>query len=129
MADNTRPGKEFIRRHTLVTRLTHWLNVLVISLLLMSGLQIFNAHPALYWGEKSTFADPWLAMTSITVADVPQGITSVGDYQVETTGLFGFSGKPGAGRAFRQRFHLLEKPGVILCRESGVEGFHRCAED
>ena len=99
MADKTGRGTEFIRRHTLVTRLTHWLNVLVISLLLMSGLQIFNAHPALYWGEKSTFADPWLAMTSVTVVDVPRGITSVGDYQVETTGLFGFSGKEGMGEA------------------------------
>ena len=99
MADETRPKTEFIRRHTLVTRLTHWLNVMAISLLLMSGLQIFNAHPALYWGEKSTFADPWLAMTSVTVADVPRGLTSVGDVQFETTGLFGFSGKQGMGEA------------------------------
>ena len=34
-----------IRRHSIVTRLTHWLNVLCLSLLLMSGLQIFNAYP------------------------------------------------------------------------------------
>ena len=26
--------------------------------LLLSGLQIFNAHPALYWGAISTFDDP-----------------------------------------------------------------------
>jgi thiosulfate reductase cytochrome b subunit len=26
----------------------------------MSGLQIFNAHPALYWGEASTFEHPLL---------------------------------------------------------------------
>eukprot|EP01035_Chromulina_nebulosa_P014130 gene14129-biopygen12019 len=90
MVEVSRPKVEFIKRHTLVTRLTHWLNVLVISLLLMSGLQIFNAHPALYWGEKSTFADPWLAMTSVTVADVPRGVTTVGDYQFETTGKGGF---------------------------------------
>jgi len=97
VAGATGPRTEFIRRHTLVTRLTHWLNVMAISLLLMSGLQIFNAHPALYWGQKSTFADPWLAMTSVTVADVPRGITTVGGLQFETTGLFGFSGKSGMG--------------------------------
>ena len=29
----------------------------------MSGLQIFNAHPALYWGNVSTFDTPLMAMT------------------------------------------------------------------
>ena len=99
MAEKIRAATVMIRRHTLVTRLTHWLNVLVISLLLMSGLQIFNAHPALYWGEKSTFADPWLSMTRQDVADVPRGLTTVGDLQFDTTGLFGWSGKPGMGEA------------------------------
>ena len=32
------------------------------SCCLMSGLQIFNAHPALYFGSKSTFDDPVMAM-------------------------------------------------------------------
>jgi thiosulfate reductase cytochrome b subunit len=31
----------------------HWINALAFVLLLMSGLQIFNAHPALYWGQSS----------------------------------------------------------------------------
>lgn len=95
MAEET-PRKVLVRRHSVVTRLTHWLNVLVLSLLLMSGLQIFNAHPALYWGAKSTFSDPWLSMTKREVADVPRGITTLGDYQLDTTGLFGWSGKEGA---------------------------------
>jgi cytochrome b subunit of formate dehydrogenase len=29
----------------------HWINVTAIVILLMSGLQIFNAHPALYRGK------------------------------------------------------------------------------
>ena len=29
----------------------------------MSGLQIFNAHPALYWGNASYFADPLVAIS------------------------------------------------------------------
>lgn len=86
---------EFIRRHTLVTRLTHWVNVMAISLLLMSGLQIFNAHPALYWGEKSTFADPWVSMSMREVGGVARGITTVGDYQFDTTGVLGWSGAEG----------------------------------
>ncbi|MGC1841938.1 MAG: hypothetical protein WA730_06005, partial [Pseudolabrys sp.] len=38
-----------IYRHTALVRATHWINVVLLTILLMSGLQIFNAHPALYW--------------------------------------------------------------------------------
>jgi len=46
-----------IYRHTALVRATHWINVVLLTILLMSGLQIFNAHPALYWGEVSNFGD------------------------------------------------------------------------
>lgn len=50
------------RRHSAVTRVTHWINLLALILLLMSGLQILNAHPMLYWGQYGANADPhWLA--------------------------------------------------------------------
>ena len=90
-----KPAKVLIRRHSGVTRITHWLNVLALSLLLMSGLQIFNAHPALYWGAKSTFADPWLSMSKQEIGDAPRGVTTLGDLKFDTTGLFGWSGKEG----------------------------------
>jgi cytochrome b subunit of formate dehydrogenase len=47
-----------IYRHRAWVRVTHWVNVVCMTVLLMSGLQIFNAHPALYWGEVSNFAHP-----------------------------------------------------------------------
>ena len=93
MSDQTRPRTVMIRRHSLATRITHWTNVLALSILLMSGLQIFNAHPALYWGQKATFAQPWLAMTQQDIAGAPHGITTVGSLKFDTTGLFGWSGK------------------------------------
>jgi thiosulfate reductase cytochrome b subunit len=95
MAGETRPRKVLYRRHTGLVRLTHWLNVLAVSLLLMSGLQIFNAHPALYWGQKSTFAEPWLYMGMAEVRGEPVGVTLVGGKAYETTGLFGYSGAEG----------------------------------
>ena len=50
-----------------VTRITHWINVLCLSLLLMSGLQIFNAHPSLYWGQYGTDADPsWFSIDVVS---------------------------------------------------------------
>jgi cytochrome b subunit of formate dehydrogenase len=36
-----------IRRHSIMVRVTHWANAICLLILLMSGLQIFNAHPAL----------------------------------------------------------------------------------
>ncbi|HEY9855838.1 MAG TPA: cytochrome b/b6 domain-containing protein [Stenomitos sp.] len=38
-------------------RLTHWLNVVFLTLLVGSGLRIFNAHPTLYLGETSDPAE------------------------------------------------------------------------
>src|ERR1700733_12324443 len=51
-----------VARHSVLTRVTHWVNVLCLTLLLMSGMQIFNAHPALYWGNISRFDGPLLAI-------------------------------------------------------------------
>jgi thiosulfate reductase cytochrome b subunit len=62
----------------------------------MSGLQIFNAHPALYWGHKATFAHPWVW---IDAKDGPNGeavgFTKIGPATFTTTGVLGYSGPPG----------------------------------
>lgn len=47
-------------RHALSVRVTHWINAVCILILVLSGIQILNAHPALYWGSQSSFADPWI---------------------------------------------------------------------
>ena len=48
------------RRHSALVRITHWINVVSLVVLLMSGLQIFNEHPALYWGKSSNTGKPAL---------------------------------------------------------------------
>jgi Ni/Fe-hydrogenase b-type cytochrome subunit len=53
-----------IYRHRLWVRITHWTNMICMTVLLMSGLQIFNAHPALYRGDASRFDDPLLAIAA-----------------------------------------------------------------
>ncbi len=50
------PTRPLIRRHTLITRITHWTWAICLFFLLLTGLQIFNAHPVLYWGDQSGFA-------------------------------------------------------------------------
>lgn len=42
-----------VPRFPVVTRLTHWVNLVALVIMIMSGLQIFNAHPALYTGEDA----------------------------------------------------------------------------
>ncbi len=57
-------GRIAVYRHPLPVRITHWMNALCLLVLLLSGLQILNAHPALYWGNASTFSHPFIAFGS-----------------------------------------------------------------
>jgi len=82
---------EVIYRHSGAVRITHWINALVLLVLLMSGLQIFNAHPALYIGQKSTFDDPIMAMEAVQEGDKAKGITEIFDHSFDTTGVFGLA--------------------------------------
>ena len=97
-----RAGAERIYRHRLPVRLMHWINVVCLTVLLMSGLNIFNAHPALYWGRESTFASPWLSFRAVDSPQGPVGITRVGSAEFVTTGVLGVSEIDGrtAARAF-----------------------------
>lgn len=89
--------RDVIYRHSVTVRITHWINALVLFVLLMSGLQIFNAHPALYIGQASRFDSPILAMGAVQDADRVKGLTSVFGETFDTTGLFGASGEADSG--------------------------------
>src|SRR5438034_6289166 len=39
------------RRHIAIVRITHWIVVLSVLALLVSGIGILVSHPRLYWGE------------------------------------------------------------------------------
>jgi thiosulfate reductase cytochrome b subunit len=51
---DAKPGR-LIKRQKLATRITHWIWAICLFFLLLSGLQIFNAHSALYWGDQTGF--------------------------------------------------------------------------
>ena len=82
---------EVVYRHSWLVRLTHWVNALVLLVLLMSGLQIFNAHPALYLGSKSDFDHPVLAMNAMQTDGEFKGVTTVLGHSFNTTGVLGLS--------------------------------------
>jgi len=85
-----RPARR-IYRHRLPVRLMHWINVVCMTVLLMSGLNIFNAHPELYWGHESTFAKPWVAFGARNTPNGPVGYTRIGSTEFDTTGVLGLS--------------------------------------
>jgi thiosulfate reductase cytochrome b subunit len=81
-----------IYRHSLLTRTTHWINVVCMTVLLMSGLQIFNAHPALYLGKASDFDHPIAAIGAEQTSDGKlRGVASIGGIELNTTGFLGAS--------------------------------------
>lgn len=92
LTDGRARRKLFIYRHSAAVRILHWVNFLTLSIMLMSGLQIFNAHPALYWGSTSEFAHPLLSMSAVPdhQGDT-RGVTTLGSHTFVTTGLFGWS--------------------------------------
>jgi thiosulfate reductase cytochrome b subunit len=86
------------RRHALYVRICHWINVLAVLLLLASGLQIFNAHPSLYWGKSSYSGDPpVLTLRAARAMDgTRMGVTTVLGREFDTTGVLGLSSENGA---------------------------------
>jgi thiosulfate reductase cytochrome b subunit len=95
-AIETKPQKRLVYRHSVLVRITHWINVLCILVLVMSGLQIFNAHPALYIGQKSDFDAPVLSMGArYDDAGRPIGVTQVLGKEFNTTGVLGLSTQNG----------------------------------
>jgi thiosulfate reductase cytochrome b subunit len=86
--------KRWVFRHPAIIRATHWINAVCIFVLLMSGLQIFNAHPNLYWGKDSQFDAPLLSMQA-TDDDPQRGTTMLFGRTFDTTGVLGLSSYQG----------------------------------
>jgi thiosulfate reductase cytochrome b subunit len=80
-------------RHSLAVRIMHWINALAVTILFMSGLNIFSAHPALYWGKSSyTGNGPVFRITSHeTDEDEVVGVTRLLGREFVTTGVLGAS--------------------------------------
>ena len=85
-------GRLLIYRHPLLVRLTHWVNLASLVVLLLSGLQILCSHPAFYWGDTSRFAHPFAAITTSTANDgSSRGRLSVLGAGFDATGFLGVS--------------------------------------
>ena len=94
-AARPKPDRILVRRHGALVRITHWINAISLALLLLSGLQIFNAHPHLYWGQQSNFGQGWLSLGAYESRGVLHGVTKLGPFFLHTTGFLGASQQNG----------------------------------
>jgi len=83
-----------VYRQSIWTRITHWVWALCLFFLLLSGLQIFNAHPALYLGNESGFEydNAVFRIGAINTPEGPRGETTILGNNFDTTGVLGMSG-------------------------------------
>lgn len=85
--------RKLVYRHPLPIRIMHWINVVALTLMLLSGLQIFNAHPSLYWGNRSDEGSEILSLDARRdAAGKLIGVTRIGRHEFTTTGFLGVSG-------------------------------------
>jgi len=87
------PSSYLYYRHTLPVRVMHWINVIALTVLFMSGMQIFNAHPALNFGKSSyNGIEPVLEIGArMKPSGEPQGVTRIAGYEFDTTGWLGLT--------------------------------------
>lgn len=92
-----RPAYHY-RRHSLLVRLTHSINAVAAALLLMSGLQIFNAHPNLYWGDSSysKHAAIFVVTAGEKASGAEIGVTRIFGRNFNTSGILGLSREDGS---------------------------------
>ena len=75
-----------MKRHALSTRLWHWVNLVCLVVLFMSGLNISNAHPRLYWGQWGFAPEQaWLHLPHF-----PGWMTIPGHYSLASARLWHF---------------------------------------
>lgn len=101
-----------VKRHSIVTRLSHWVGALAMLVLVMSGLEIFNAAPYL---DASDLSDPAHRVLSIdsqtSVSGVPIATTRIFGLTFTTTHVLGYTDNGQGGESERAFPGWLTFPG------------------
>jgi thiosulfate reductase cytochrome b subunit len=94
------PQGPLIYRQRLLTRITHWIWAVCLFVLMLTGLQIFNAFPSLHIGKEAGFAydNAILKIGAVEADGQLRGVTRIFGTSFDTTGVLGVSG--GDVRAF-----------------------------
>src|ERR1700722_6915991 len=106
------PAGQRIYRHSITERTTHWLWALAILLMVMSGMQIFNAAPYLDASDKSNPDRRVLAFGAMQSPKGPVGVTTVFGHPFVTTNVFGYTDDGQGGEAERAFPGWMTMPAV-----------------
>jgi thiosulfate reductase cytochrome b subunit len=105
-------ARPLVYRHSVATRLTHWISAVALAVLVASGLQIFNAAPYLDASDKS---DPHKRVLQFGAATTPggenTGVTILFGRPFRTTHLFGYADDGMGGETQRAFPGWLTLPG------------------
>ena len=90
----TGADRPLIYRQSGWTRATHWVWAICLFFLMLTGLQIFNAHPTLNIGLESGFEydNAVLNIGARQQGDVVTGFTNILGWEFDTTGWLGVQG-------------------------------------
>jgi Ni/Fe-hydrogenase b-type cytochrome subunit len=91
-----------VYRHSITARVTHWLWALALLVLVMSGLQIFNASPQLDASDKSDATRRVLSFDERQgPGGAPVGTTTIFGHTFVTTHVFGYTDNGQGGEEER----------------------------
>jgi thiosulfate reductase cytochrome b subunit len=108
-------------KYPLFVRVFHWANLVLFVILMMSGFQIFNVHPRLYFGNTGNHLEP--AVFEVSGNDdphQPRTWIAIGDHRIDT---FGLIGRP-MDNVFFGRMHIVY-PGWMTLADPGDMGHAR----
>ena len=110
------PKGPLVYRQRLLTRITHWIWAVSLFFLLLTGLQIFNAHPTLHLGQEAGFDydNAILKIGAVDAGGELRGVTRVLGAEFDTTGVLGVSG--GEVRAFPAALTIPSKQSLATGR-------------
>lgn len=91
-------------------RATHFLNLLFLSLLVRSGLEILSAHPKLYWNDDCIPGSEWLSLSRRKRTDNP--IRAASDEETSWSSWIALPGHENLGLG--RHWHFLSDIGWLL---------------
>jgi methionine sulfoxide reductase catalytic subunit len=78
-------------------RVTHYLNLLFVGLLIRSGVEILGAHPRFYWNDGCTPGSEWIKFTKKRVPTEPGVLYTARDDEIAITPLLALPGRKNLG--------------------------------
>jgi thiosulfate reductase cytochrome b subunit len=113
-------SEDVVYRHSVITRLTHWVGALAFFILVLSGLQIFNAAPHLEAADKSDPAKRVLEIGADEQGGKPAGYVDLLGWKIPTTHVLGYTSDGMGGETERAFPGWVTLPGY----QSLADGRH-----